>query len=96
MASGQRKAKARPGSKRAAASKKSAYARGHRLSEKKLEFLLKAADETLREHASGAASGRAAKTLAKEGRRAVGHRAVIGHRILGGKVGGVPPALPAA
>ena len=68
MASGQRKAKAQPGSKRAADSKKSTYARGHRLSGKKLEFLLKAEDETLRERAAGAASGRAAKTLAKEGR----------------------------
>lgn len=68
MASGQRKAKAPPGRKRATASKKSTYARGHRLSGKKLEFLLKAEDETLRERAAGAASGRAAKTLAKEGR----------------------------
>jgi len=67
MATTRRKSKAKPGNKKSAP-KKSTYARGHRLSGKKLEFLLKAEDETLRERAASSASGRAAKTLAKEGR----------------------------
>ena len=68
MATGQRKNKAKTENKRSAATKKSAYSRSHRLSGKKLEFLLKAEDEALRERAASASSGRAAKTLAKEGR----------------------------
>ena len=68
MATGQRKNKAQTENKRSAATKRSAYARGHRLSGKKLEFLLKAEDEALRERAASASAGRAAKTLAKEGR----------------------------
>jgi quercetin dioxygenase-like cupin family protein len=66
--------KARPGGARKKAVKsptetaKSTYARSNRLSGMRLEFLLKAEDEALRERAAGAGSGRAAKTLAKEGR----------------------------
>ena len=47
---------------------KSTYARSHRLSGMRLEFLLNAEDDALRERAATASSGRAAKTLAKEGR----------------------------
>ncbi len=67
MATAQRKT-TQTGNKRSAAPRKSAYARGHRLSGQKLEFLLKAEDDALRERAASAGSGRAAKTLAKEGR----------------------------
>lgn len=51
-----------------AVSAKSTYARSHKLSGMRLEFLLKMEDEALRERAATASSGRAAKTLAKEGR----------------------------
>lgn len=46
----------------------SAYGRTHRLSGRTLEFLLRAEDDALRERAALASSGRAAKTLVKEGR----------------------------
>lgn len=48
--------------------KESIYARTHKLSGKRLQFLLKAEDDALRERAASASSGRAAKTLVKEGR----------------------------
>jgi quercetin dioxygenase-like cupin family protein len=51
-----------------AAGAKTTYARSHRLSGERLEFLLNAEDDDLRERAATASSGRAAKTLAKEGR----------------------------
>jgi quercetin dioxygenase-like cupin family protein len=54
--------------KSSAEAAKSTYARSHRLSGMRLEFLLKAEDDSLRERAATASSGRAAKTLAKEGR----------------------------
>lgn len=54
--------------KKAESKRPSTYARSHRLSGKKLQFLLKAEEETLRERAAAAGSGRAAKTLVKEGR----------------------------
>ena len=47
---------------------KTAYARSHRLSGTRLEFLLNAEDDALRERASTASSRRAARTLVKEGR----------------------------
>lgn len=60
------------GAKRAAAGRASpkepAYARTYKLSGKRLQFLLKAEDDMLRERAGSASSGRAAKTLVKEGR----------------------------
>ena len=69
---GTTKAKTGGARKKAAGSRpargKSTYARSHRLSGIRLEFLLKAEDDALRERAATASSGRAAKTLAKEGR----------------------------
>jgi quercetin dioxygenase-like cupin family protein len=47
--------------------KKSAVLRTRRLSGKVLTFLLPAEDDTLREFADGSKTGRAAKTLVKEG-----------------------------
>ena len=44
------------------------YARSHKLTGTRLEFLLNAEDDALRERAATASSGRSAKTLAKEGR----------------------------
>ena len=67
MATRKQKSKAKPSNKKSAP-KKSTYSRGNRLSGKKLEFLLKAEEDALRERAASSSSGRAAKTLAKEGR----------------------------
>lgn len=63
-----RKATTRRKPAKKTAAKQSTYARTHRLSGKKLQFLLKAEDDALRERAASASSGRAAKTLVKEGR----------------------------
>jgi len=67
MATTKQKSKAKPSGKKSAR-KKSTYSRSNRLSGKKLEFLLKAEEDALRERAASSSSGRAAKTLAKEGR----------------------------
>lgn len=60
------------GSKRTTAKKAaprpSTYSRTHQLSGQTLQFLLKAEDDALRGRADSARSGRAAKTLVKEGR----------------------------
>jgi quercetin dioxygenase-like cupin family protein len=67
MATRKQKSKAKPSNKKSTP-KKSTYSRSNRLSGKKLEFLLKAEEDALRERAASSSSGRAAKTLAKEGR----------------------------
>lgn len=54
--------------KKQAQKKQPQYTRTHRLSGKKLQFLLKEEEQALRERAADANSGRAAKTLVKEGK----------------------------
>lgn len=54
--------------KKRQAEKKPQYTRTHRLSGKKLQFLLKEEEQDLRERAANASSGRSAKTLVKQGR----------------------------
>ena len=65
---GTTKAKTGGAGKKAPKSAKTTYARSHRLSGTRLEFLLNSEDDALRERASTASSKRAAKTLVKEGR----------------------------